>query len=335
MRRVYRRRRAAAGLLVLAFAAVLLVVESGGGDDAQDPVAAEDAEPALQELPGGGRELFPERRIVGFFGAPQDERLGELGIGTPAEAGRRLLDQAKPYETEERPVLPAFELIATIADPFPGEDGLYRTRQKKSVIREYLEAAREFDALLVLDIQPGQADFLSEAKVLRRFLEEPDVGLALDPEWRMATGEVPGQSIGSVEAAEIGRVARYLSGIVEENGLPEKMLLVHQFTPEMILNREELEAPPGVALTMNVDGVGGADVKRRKYHELVRLDSVRPRSGGAGPEGGRRSGGGRFAREPDLTFPVGFKLFYEEDTDLLGPEQVLDLSPPPDVVVYE
>jgi hypothetical protein len=325
----------AVGLLLLAVVAALLVATRGGGETGQEPVAgAEDAEPPPQELPGGGRELFPERRVVSFYGAPQDERLGELGIGTPAQAGSRLLDQAKAYRSEERPVLPAFELIAAIADPFPGDDGLYSSRQKKGVIREYLEAARAIDALLVLDIQPGRSDFLTETKVLREFLEEPEVGLALDPEWRMAPGEVPGQTIGSVEAGEINRVARYVSEIVEENDLPEKLLLIHQFTGEMIVNRDELEEPPGVALTLNVDGVGGADVKRRKYHQLVRLDSVQRRSERS-TRGEGRSGGGRSAGDPELRFPVGFKLFYEEDTDLLSPEQVLDLSPPPDVVVYE
>ena len=326
-----------AGLVLLAALATLLVAVRGGDDTADAPgAAAGSAEPALQKLPGGGREIFPARRIVSFAGAPQDERLGELGIGTPADAGRRLQEQAEPYETEERPVLPAFELIATIADASPGADGLYQTRQKEGVIREYLEAARAQDALLVLDIQPGQADFMSEARALRELLEEPDVGLALDPEWRMAPGEVPGQTIGSVEAAEVNEVSRYLSEIVELNGLPEKLLLIHQFTGDMIVNREQLEAPPGVALTLNVDGVGGPDLKRRKYRELVRLDPADASPDrDASSRGAEGSGGSRPASGASPRFPVGFKLFYEEDTDLLSPEQVLDLAPPPDVVVYE
>lgn len=74
--------------------------------------SANSPETAPPELPGGGREIFPDRLVVGFYGAPQDEALGALGIGTPAEAARRLERQAKPYETASRPVLPAFELLA-------------------------------------------------------------------------------------------------------------------------------------------------------------------------------------------------------------------------------
>ena len=340
MRRLYRRRRIAVVLSAVALVAVVLLTLRGEGRqaaDAQGTGSEEDAAAPPPELPGGGRELFPEHRVVSFYGAPQADELGELGIGTPASAVRRLREQAKPYETEERPVLLALELIATIADASPGEDGLYQTRQEPAVVRKYLTAAREAGALLVLDIQPGRSDFMSEAKALRRFLDEPDVGLALDPEWRMGPDEVPGQTIGSVEAAEVNRVAKYLGRLVERHNLPEKLLLIHQFTGDMIVNREELKAPPGVDLTLNVDGVGGPSLKRKKYRELVRLDS-RERPGDASPAGagagdggaGNRPGGGA-----SLRFPVGFKLFYEEDTDLLSPEQVLGLSPPPDLVIYE
>ena len=34
-------------------------------------------------------------------------------------------------------------------------------------------------------------------------------------------------------------------------------------------------------------------------------------------------------------FHHGFKLFYEEDTDLMSPAQALALRPRPEVVVYE
>ena len=69
------------------------------------------------------------------------------------------------------------------------------------MIRRYLKAARKAKALLILDIQPGRSDFFTETKRLRKWLKEPDVGLALDPEWRMGPGEVPGKVIGSVGAA--------------------------------------------------------------------------------------------------------------------------------------
>ena len=299
-----RRRVALGGLGALAALAFLVGAITGAGGG-QDTPAAEQGE-ELAELPGGGRSLFPERRVVGFYGAPQDEELGELGIGTPAEAAKRLERQARPYATKARPVLPAFELLAVVAAAAPGDDGLYRTRQGDDVIAKYLEAARREDAILLLDIQPGQADFLTEAKALRRWLEEPDVGLALDPEWRMAEGQVPGQTIGSVDAGEVNEVSAWLAQIVRRERLPEKLFLVHRFTEDMIVEPETLQRHRGIALTLNVDGFGTKEQKVAKYNDLV------PRTSNA-----------------------GFKLFYREDEGLMSPREVLALRPDPDFIVYE
>jgi len=299
-----RRRFALGGLGALAALAFLAGAITGAGGG-QDTPAAEQGE-ELAELPGGGRSLFPERRVVGFYGAPQDEELGELGIGTPAEAAKRLERQARPYATKARPVLPAFELLAVVAAAAPGDDGLYRTRQGDDVIAKYLEAARREDAILLLDIQPGQADFLTEAKALRRWLEEPDVGLALDPEWRMDEGEVPGQTIGSVDAGEVNEVSAWLAQIVRRERLPEKLFLIHRFTEDMIVEPENLQRHRGIALTLNVDGFGTKEQKVAKYRDLV------PRTSNA-----------------------GFKLFYREDEGLMSPREVLALRPDPDFVVYE
>ena len=90
-RSVYRRRQAAALAGLLAFVVLLLVVVIGGGDDAgpsRGKAAAAQAKPP--ELPRGGRRIFPDRRVVAFYGAPQHDELGVLGIGTPREAAVKL-----------------------------------------------------------------------------------------------------------------------------------------------------------------------------------------------------------------------------------------------------
>ena len=145
-------------------------------------------------------------------------------------------------------------------------------------------------------------------RALRRFLLEPDVSVALDPEWSMDPPALPGQEIGSTDAATINRVSAYLSRIVRENRLPEKLLVVHRFTEEMIENEAALKEYPGVALTVNVDGFGDRPNKISKYRSFAR---------------GRRNR------------HHGFKLFYEEDTNLMAPKRVLALRPPPSLVVYE
>ena len=156
-----------------------------------------------------GARSCPDYRVVAYYGAPQDKQLGALGIGSPAAArARSSTKQAKGYERKSRPVMPAMELIAVVAAAHPGEGGRYNLRQPDSVIRRYLKAARKAKALLILDIQPGRSDFFTETKRLRKWLKEPDVGLALDPEWRMGPGQVPGQVIGSVSAREVNATTR-------------------------------------------------------------------------------------------------------------------------------
>jgi hypothetical protein len=260
------------------------------------------------ELPGGGRRLFPKHRIVAYYGAPQNTELGALGIGTPAQASKRLLEQMRPYRRGGRQLLPAMELIAVVAAGSAQQDGSYNYKQSYAMVRRYLNAARKIDALLILDIQPGHADFLPLVKHYGRFLREPDVAVALDPEWH-TPGAVPGTRIGSTDAATVNAVSRYLQGVVKRYRLPDKMLLVHQFTDSMIANKLQLQPLRHVPLVLNVDGFGGQAVKIAKYHDFTT------------------------PRVPHVH--SGFKLFYKEDTDTMTPAQVLHLRPRPDIVIYE
>jgi hypothetical protein len=307
-RHVYRRRRLVAGgvaaLVVLLLVGGGLMLGAGGGDD--EPEASAEARPA--QLPRGGRTILPDRRVVAFYGAPQDRELGVLGIGSPARAARKLERQAQPYARRRRPVLPAFELIAAIVTSEAGDGGDHSIRQEPATIRRYLRAARAHRMLLLLDIQPGYAPFLQEAEALEEFLKEPDVSLALDPEWSMDPPQLPGQEIGSTDAATINEVSRYLSRIVRRYDLPQKLLVVHRFTGDMIEAEHDLERHPGVALVVNVDGFGDRPNKISKYNE--------------------------FTNDLQRRFN-GFKLFYEEDVNLMQPRHVLRLRPQPDLVVYE
>src|SRR3954454_24542195 len=315
-RRVVRQRRIAAAVLLAALAAVVVVVTGAFGGDGKDAASSGSGAQADQpakpkpppELPRGGRRIFPRYRVVGFYGAPQDDALGALGIGSPEKMAARLRKQARPYRGRGRRVLPAFELIAAVASGAPGDDGSYSYRQPPNVIDRYLRAARKEKALLVLDVQPGRANFMREVKRLRPWLEQPDVSLALDPEWRVGEGQVPGKVIGTVSTAEVNRVTRYVRGIIRARKLPQKLLLIHQFTEQMIPNKQRLLRPRELAVTLNVDGFGDQANKIAKYEELTST-----------------------ARG----FHHGYKLFYEEDTNLMTPKQVLRLHPRPEVIVYE
>ena len=297
-------------LAIAAVAGVVALISGGGSDESQSAKAAaeEKKKPAPPpELPGGGRKLFPGHRIVAFYGAPQNVELGALGIGTLDQAAKKLDAQMKQYRRGGRKLLPAFELIAVVAAGSAQDDGSYNYKQTSRVVNKHMAAARKHKALLILDIQPGHGDFMKLTRHFQRWLREPDVSLALDPEWHTPNA-VPGTVIGSTDAATVNRVSAYLARMIKRYRLPEKLLVVHQFTDDMIRNKEQLKHHTGVQLVLNVDGFGDRPNKISKYVEFTH-----PRTG----------------------FRSGFKLFYKEDTNLMQPRDVLRLRPRPDLVIYE
>ncbi|TDC54182.1 hypothetical protein E1212_03365 [Jiangella ureilytica] len=262
-------------------------------------------------LPGGGTTILPDHRLVGFAGG-RSPAFGRLEPEALDAATAQIAALAAEYAVDGRTVLPVFELITVVAHGSPAADGLYRTHEPDDVIAAYLAAARRHGALLLLNIQPGRADFLPEVTRLERWLLEPDVGLALDPEWAVGPGEVPGDVYGSTTGAELDSVAAYLSALVQEHDLPEKVMVFHQVHASVVENEAALLPHPGVLPIKSVDGIGDQGSKEQTWTTLM-------------------------ATKPPHVAP-GFKLFFDEDTEmgpLMTPAQVLALVPTPDYVLYE
>ncbi len=270
-----------------------------------------DAGRPRRELPLGGRAVFPAHRLVGFCGTPGAPKLGRLAgnLGLRAKAIDAL---AKEYADDRKPLM-VFELIAVIVQGDAGQDGKHRRRVTDEVVEKYLQGARDAKALLLLDIQPGRSDFLTELKHYERFLREPDVGVALDPEWAMTGRAAPGAKFGQTSGEAIMEVATWLSTVVAEGDLPEKVLVFHQVNDRVLVNESVIAPVPGVAIVKSVDGLGHRANKIRTYDHLMK----------ATPPG----------------IHAGFKLFFEEDTRskgrLMRPAEVLALDPRPELVVYE
>ena len=263
----------------------------------------------LAQLPRGGRAIFPAHVVVMAYGTATTDALGVLGEGTPDQAAKRLTADAAPFgPASGRRVLPAFELITTVAQRSAGPDGDFSGEVAEADVQRYLDAARRAKMLLVLDFQPGRADLLAQVKRYERFLREPDVGIALDPEWVLRPGQKPGRQIGTLDAATIDRVATYLSELTTAAKLPEKLFLVHQFQKRMLPDREAIVERPGLALVFHIDGFGPRRDKRKTY------DLLAVRSGPA---------------------HNGFKLFLDEDPDLLTPAETMALVPRPELVSYQ
>ncbi|MEO5840921.1 MAG: hypothetical protein ABIQ73_13440 [Acidimicrobiales bacterium] len=251
--------------------------------------------------------VMPGAMIVAHYGSGFDARLGVLGTQPPFAAAAAVRERALQWTRFGLPVVPAFNYIASIATSGAGPDGDYSTPSDLATLRSWLDGIRSVGGIMVIDIQPGRSDFVSELRRYESLLLEPDVHVALDPEWRMGPGEVPGTIIGSVGVDEVNAATQYLADLVRVHQLPRKIVVLHQFTPFMIRERERLAARDELHVTIQLDGFGSPEAKLSKYREL---HAVAP-------------------------FYSGFKLFLQQDTRLMDPTEVRALDPPATWVSYQ
>ena len=267
---------------------------------------------AQATLPRGGREVFPRYRLVGYAGVTGAGTLGRLGTGPLDQRVAEIERIAKPYAAG-RKVLPVVEVIATVVQANPGRDGKYRVRLTDSQIAAYHQAARKHRAVLLLNLQPGRSEFITEAKAFEKWLREPDVGVALDPEWAMDPGQRPGGAYGHTTGAELDEVSQYLAGLVKRYDLPEKVMVYHQVARSVVRKESGLKDHDGVAVVKSVDGLGPPGSKINTYRVVNKTTP-------------------KFVH-------AGFKLFFTEDREdggrLMTPKEVLTLKPRPEYVMYE
>jgi hypothetical protein len=282
---------------------------SGAGSPAPtvSPTASHRPPPPKTFLPDGSSRLFPGHRVVAYYGAAGAPALGVLGTASAEGIWPRLDAQAREFDHHGPAILPAYELITFVATGSGGPDGDYSQRIPDSTIQHYVTAARQHHALLILDIQPGRGEFLPDAQSLARWLRLPDVALAIDPEWKLYGHQVPDRQIGHTDATAINQVSAWLDRLTAAQNLPQKLLLVHQFTPDMVHHKSQVASRAHLAMVFNMDGFGARAVKLAEYHDLAR----------------------------DRRFPIGLKLFYSSDKHRFTPTEAVRLHPAPAVVDYE
>lgn len=274
------------------------------------PPAAPDASSGARGRPPlRGQRILGRERVVAYYGAPGSGKLGVLGKTSPEQAAQAIIARAAGFERYGEPVLPAMELIATVARSGPGPDHTYSAPIPLAQVRDYLDVAHEHHMLLILDLQPGRASFVAQAQALAPVLVDPSVGLALDPEWKVGPGGRPGNGlIGHSSAAGINAATSWLAGLVRTHHLPDKLVVVHQFTASMLPDRQHITQHPGIEMVLHADGFGHPSTK---VHVLQKLHF------------------------PSPPFGVGFKLFLTQDSRLMSPREVMALHPRPDVITYQ
>ena len=290
-----------------------------------------------EQLPGGGFELFPEyihRRFLAFYGNPASPSLGAMGQVSPQQAldmmsnGGELTGYVSSgclpspcrgvvppglldgYAADGAHVVPTFNYIASVAQP--------RCRSHKFPIETFEEGIRtaaEVGGYVMLDLQPGLEDFLSHAQFYEEVLRLPHVGLAIDPEWHCGwPGQTEFDRVGTVTAAEINQVIEWLGDLVNEEALPQKLLLIQQFRLSMIQDREQLVQRKEVQVVIQMDGEGQGNLatKDNSWNRVI-----------AGTE--------------DDHWRWGWKNFFVRDhpNGPYPPEAVLDRDPVPVYISYQ
>ncbi len=289
--------------------------ESNAVDQYGQPIApATRTVPLGQTLVAGAEDLstgpLKNNRLVAYYGNPLSGYMGVLGETDPQTMMANLKEQTAEYSrlNPEYPAVPTIELIASTASREPGASGLYINQLPTELIEQYAQLAEENGALLLLDVQLGLATIEEEIEILRPFLERPYVHLAIDTEYSVEPGQIPGVDLGNVDGSEIAPAIQTLDAIVRENNIPDKMLLIHQFETGIVTNKQLIQPTENVEVNLHADGFGGPEAKLTKYDILVR---------------------------DEATQYGGFKLFYTQDAPLLSPQEVLQLDPAPAVVTYQ
>lgn len=266
-----------------------------------------------RQVPGGGFHVFPAgrpRRYVAFYGHPKTIGLGALGEQGPEETLARMQPFLTEYAADGYQVIPTFEMIASVASASGTDDGDYSFEWPISTFEAWISVAQANGMYVILDLQPGREDFLTQAKQYEELLKLPFVGLALDPEWRIGPDQVHLVQTGQVTAAEVNTVVDWLANLVRANGLPQKMLIVHQFQSRMILDRETLKQRPELQMVIQMDGQGPTATKDDTYRFLTE-----------GTE--------------DAHWKWGWKNFFRMDTDTPTPAYTIAKVPTPVYVSYQ
>lgn len=270
-----------------------------------------DLETQQQEAPpltAGG--IFPNNRVLAFYGFPGNPEMGILGEYDMGRLLELLREQARAYEEADpaHPVILAMEVIASVAQKEPGNDGSYVLDTDSALLDEYAAFTRDNGLLLLLDVQIGYRTVANEIAGLKPWLSQNHVHLALDPEFAMKDGQIPGDHIGQIDAEDVTYAQRWLVDLAAEVGSSPKMLVVHQFQQSMITNKELIRPMAGVQLVIDADGWGAPDNKRATYDFVNRATHI----------------------EYD-----GIKLFYKQDVPLMQPAEVVALDPSPLLVIYQ
>jgi hypothetical protein len=248
--------------------------------------------------------------LIGYYGRPNTDTMGILGMHKIDDLVPLLVDRAKIYQEtigKDITVVPVFHLIYGMATLDPQKNNSYLIYLTDSLVMKYIDAAQKHGFSVILDIQIGNRIPLDAIKRALPFLKYKNVHLAIDPEFavtHLPENTRPGIYIGKVTASQVNDVQKAMLDYMNENDIKEnKILIIHSFKPRMIQNQENLEVMDRIDLTVNVDGYSNPKVKIDVFDQII-TDNI------------------------DKKAFAGFKIFLDptKDVPMMTPKQSLGLD---------
>ena len=261
---------------------------------------------------------------VTYYGRPDVPVMGILGEHDLDKLTTLLKQQAAAYDQangNELGVMPAFHLVYGMATKAPGDDNSHLAFLADEVVEAYIKRAEKEKFAVILDIQIGGLTPEESIKPGLPWLKYKNVHLAIDPEFAMAhAGQAwPGDPIGFVTAQQVNAVQAIMQNYMSAEKIEgPRILLLHQFLEEMIVDKDQLKNDyTSIELTVVADGWGGPWGKISKYNAFM---------------------------DPQATKFTAFKLFYRWDEPILNEREALGVDPyagetymdvTPNLIIYQ
>ncbi len=244
-----------------------------------------------------------EKILIGFYGRPNTKSLGVLGQSNLDALVKKMHDKKSFYEKElgdNFEVQMAFHIIYGLATPDAGKRNDYMLRLSHKSLMNFINRAKMEEFKVIIDLQMGTNTPSEAVKIVLKYLKYDNVHLALDPEFKIPKHRryPPGRYVGHIFAHDLNEVQKLVNDYIEENNLNKKELIVHMFHQRMLRKKDEVKKFDNVNLIYNIDGHGNPAVKIKIYNNL-------------------------YTQEEQDIAKSGFKIFYETDTKIMSPKEIL------------
>jgi hypothetical protein len=270
---------------------------------------------------------LPYNRIVAAYG---------IVGGVPANGAASTLDMLNAFLPQLQqfgdqyaaldpihPVKLGIDLVVNVIQPCGAFPQWCASFADDATIQAYVDFCQQHNLLLFFDLQLGTEPVADAVTThLMPYLEKyPFTHLALDTEFHFPNtpegyAEAAGYPccLGWMDASEINWAINLLAQISLRQHLPRKVLVVHQWDPRVIHNKDQIRRSPNVSLVLQSDGWGWIDNKLGDYQVFV---------------------------QQNLLEYGGYKLFLPHDGDtqfdtpLQSPQDVMGLFPQPLFISYQ